>query len=185
VELQVRTIFEEGWSEIDHRIRYPRQSDNPYLANFLAIFNRLAGSADEMGTFIKALAGHVTAQAEKMAEQERDLRKKEDALQKAISELKINSQEKEKLKRQLSEFRSASVTGAPPTTSFASLLENWGPENSIFKYMTSHAIPTICGSCGKTYPSMHQGLIGVPSLCLECQRSQLSSFIRTPPKPSK
>src|SRR5579872_10304 len=47
-ELQVRTLFEEGWSEIDHRVRYPRQSDDPYLAQFLTIFNRLAGSADEM-----------------------------------------------------------------------------------------------------------------------------------------
>jgi ppGpp synthetase/RelA/SpoT-type nucleotidyltranferase len=32
-ELQVRTLFEEGWSEIDHRIRYSRLSDNPYLRN--------------------------------------------------------------------------------------------------------------------------------------------------------
>jgi len=57
VELQVRTIFEEGWSEIDHRVRYPRQSDDPQLAFFLTIFNRLAGSADEMGTFTKMLDG--------------------------------------------------------------------------------------------------------------------------------
>ena len=51
-ELQVRTIFEEAWSEIDHHIRYPYQADNPILGNYLEIFNRLAGSADEMGSFI-------------------------------------------------------------------------------------------------------------------------------------
>ena len=38
-ELQVRTIFEEGWSEIDHRLRYPRHSNSPLLANPLNILN--------------------------------------------------------------------------------------------------------------------------------------------------
>ncbi len=55
-EVQVRTIFEEGWSEIDHKIRYPNFSDNEDIGAFLDIFNRLAGSADEMGSFVKALS---------------------------------------------------------------------------------------------------------------------------------
>ncbi len=55
-EVQVRTIFEEGWSEIDHRVRYPNYSDNQLVAYFLMIFNRLAGSADEMGTFVQGLS---------------------------------------------------------------------------------------------------------------------------------
>ena len=54
-ELQVRTIFEEGWSEIDHNIRYPYDLDNPILNGYLNMFNRLAGNADEMGTYIKFL----------------------------------------------------------------------------------------------------------------------------------
>jgi ppGpp synthetase/RelA/SpoT-type nucleotidyltranferase len=54
-EIQVRTIFEEGWSEIDHRIRYPYDIENPLLGKYLVMFNRLAGSADEMGTFIQIL----------------------------------------------------------------------------------------------------------------------------------
>jgi ppGpp synthetase/RelA/SpoT-type nucleotidyltranferase len=54
-EVQVRTIFEEGWSEIDHKIRYPNFSNDESVKAFLAIFNRLAGSADEMGTFVKGL----------------------------------------------------------------------------------------------------------------------------------
>lgn len=54
-EIQVRTIFEEAWSEIDHRIRYPYQVNNSILSNYLEIFNRLAGSADEMGSYIKFL----------------------------------------------------------------------------------------------------------------------------------
>lgn len=54
-EIQVRTIFEEAWSEIDHKIRYPYDQDNPVFGQFLLILNRLAGSADEMGTFIQYL----------------------------------------------------------------------------------------------------------------------------------
>lgn len=67
-EIQVRTIFEEGWSEIDHRIRYPNFSDDPVVAYFLEIFNRLAGNADEMGTFVKQLT-QVTDQNHKAAAQ--------------------------------------------------------------------------------------------------------------------
>lgn len=54
-EVQTRTIFEEGWSEIDHKVRYPSFSDDIYLQEFLNIFNRIAGSADEMGNFVNSL----------------------------------------------------------------------------------------------------------------------------------
>ncbi len=55
-ELQVRTLFEEAWSEIDHLIRYPYKLDNRVLNEFLIIFNRVAGQADEMGSFVTYLA---------------------------------------------------------------------------------------------------------------------------------
>lgn len=55
-EIQVRTIFEEGWSEIDHKVRYPSASDDQLVASCLTIFNRLAGYADEMGSFIRDLS---------------------------------------------------------------------------------------------------------------------------------
>ncbi|EJM77925.1 RelA/SpoT domain-containing protein [Pseudomonas sp. GM60] len=54
-ELQVRTIFQEGWSEIDHRVKYPDFSDDPLVAYFLDLFNGLAGSADDMGSFLMDL----------------------------------------------------------------------------------------------------------------------------------
>lgn len=61
VEVQVRTVFEEAWSEIDHIIRYPYDIDNPILNNYLSVFNRIVGSADEMGTFIKELKPRVAS----------------------------------------------------------------------------------------------------------------------------
>ena len=55
VEIQVRTVFEEAWSEIDHITRYPYDMDNELLVEYLAILNRIVGSADEMGTLIKKI----------------------------------------------------------------------------------------------------------------------------------
>jgi ppGpp synthetase/RelA/SpoT-type nucleotidyltranferase len=111
-ELQVRTIFEEGWSEIDHRVRYPRRSDDPRLAEFLTIFNRLAGSADEMGTFIKTLSVYIREQSEKLAEREQLIAKQEDELKAAISELKISQEEKTNLERQVASLRRSSSPSA-------------------------------------------------------------------------
>jgi ppGpp synthetase/RelA/SpoT-type nucleotidyltranferase len=68
IEIQVRTIFEEGWSEIDHQTRYPYDLNNELLTNYLALFNRLAGSADEMGTFVKMLKDQITAMQTSNAE---------------------------------------------------------------------------------------------------------------------
>lgn len=54
-EIQTRTIFEEGWSEIDHKVRYPSFLEDMHLQTYLNIFNRFAGGADEMGSFVQQL----------------------------------------------------------------------------------------------------------------------------------
>ncbi|EOS9875442.1 RelA/SpoT domain-containing protein [Vibrio parahaemolyticus] len=72
-EVQVRTVFEEAWSEIDHQVRYPKYSDNETITYFLNIFNGLAGYADEMGTFVKKLAHEVTT-SERLTEVHEQLR---------------------------------------------------------------------------------------------------------------
>ncbi|WP_095064344.1 hypothetical protein [Pseudomonas sp. Irchel s3f19] len=66
IELQVRTIFEEGWSEIDHKVRYPNFSKNQQLESILKIFNRLAGSADEIGSFIQDLSREIESFEERL-----------------------------------------------------------------------------------------------------------------------
>lgn len=54
IEVQVRTLFEEAWSEIDHKLRYPYNLSNEMIGSYLEIMNRAAGLADEMGTFLHA-----------------------------------------------------------------------------------------------------------------------------------
>lgn len=54
IEIQVRTLYEEAWSEIDHKLRYPYNLKSEMLKNYIDIMNRLTGLGDEMGTFINA-----------------------------------------------------------------------------------------------------------------------------------
>lgn len=55
VEVQGRTLFEEGWSEIDHDIVYPYFQDDEMLTDFSTLLNRLAGMADEMSSYFRKL----------------------------------------------------------------------------------------------------------------------------------
>jgi putative GTP pyrophosphokinase len=104
VEIQVRTIFEEGWSEIDHRVRYPSKVANEILSKFLAIFNGLAGSADHMGSYIKFLANeiHSFEQDQKAQRTEQaTLRSEIDALRQEIETLRLSAPKKLKIAGQL------------------------------------------------------------------------------------
>ncbi len=55
LEVQVRTLFEEGWGEIDHHILYPYKKQDPMLTEFSELLNRLAGMGDEMASFYRRL----------------------------------------------------------------------------------------------------------------------------------
>lgn len=55
VEIQGRTLFEEGWSEIDHDIVYPHNTDDEGLKDFSKLLNRLSGMADEMSSYFRKM----------------------------------------------------------------------------------------------------------------------------------
>ena len=55
VEIQGRTLFEEGWSEIDHDIVYPYFKDDEMLNDFSTLLNRLSGMADEMSSYFRRM----------------------------------------------------------------------------------------------------------------------------------
>ncbi|MGL4990208.1 MAG: RelA/SpoT domain-containing protein [Sarcina sp.] len=55
LEIQVRTIFEEGYGEIDHRLRYSNTDIPEIIKTNLLLFNRIIGSADEMASLINEL----------------------------------------------------------------------------------------------------------------------------------
>lgn len=55
VEIQGRTLFEEGWSEIDHDIVYPYFTNDEMLKDFSTLLNRLSGMADEMSSYFRRM----------------------------------------------------------------------------------------------------------------------------------
>lgn len=55
VEIQGRTLFEEGWSEVDHDIVYPYYKNDEMLNDFSTLLNRLSGMADEMSSYFRRM----------------------------------------------------------------------------------------------------------------------------------
>ena len=51
VEIQGRTLFEEGWGEVDHDIVYKETKDDEMLRDYSKLLNRLSGLADEMSSY--------------------------------------------------------------------------------------------------------------------------------------
>lgn len=131
-EIQVRTIFEEGWSEIDHQIRYPYDIENSILGQFLVMFNRLAGSADEMGSFVKLLKRELYERESAAAAAIEEKNTLISNLQEQIAQLKVAKQEKDKLKRSVEEIQRSIVSpiltdfGRSAATLFPDLAE-WKP----------------------------------------------------------
>ncbi|MBR2029146.1 MAG: RelA/SpoT domain-containing protein [Oscillospiraceae bacterium] len=59
IEVQGRTLFEEGWSEIDHDIVYPYHKDDEMLTDFSKLLSRLTGMADEMSSYFRRIKNSV------------------------------------------------------------------------------------------------------------------------------
>jgi ppGpp synthetase/RelA/SpoT-type nucleotidyltranferase len=90
-EIQMRTLFEEGWSAIDHEMIYP-VNRNEMLQRYLSILNRLAGAADEMGSFVKFLRDELEYKDREVERQKSlvsQLKKEIDLLKKTQPEVAI------------------------------------------------------------------------------------------------
>lgn len=76
-EIQVRTIFEEGYGEIDHQLRYSHKQILEVLAQNLMLLNRIAGSSDEMASLINVLSKSIedvkTEYEEKLKEKDKEI----------------------------------------------------------------------------------------------------------------
>lgn len=77
VEIQGRTLFEEGWSEIDHDIVYPYFQNDEMLSDFSTLLNRLAGMADEMSSYFRRIKVQRQEQIEKELEEKEQVEKEQ------------------------------------------------------------------------------------------------------------
>lgn len=53
IEIQVRTLFDEAWGEVDHDVLYPYHKSDKVLVGFSQLLNRVAGAGDEMSIYFK------------------------------------------------------------------------------------------------------------------------------------
>jgi putative GTP pyrophosphokinase len=110
VEIQIRTVFEEAWAEIDHIVRYPRKTDNPELAGYLKLFNSFAGTADDMGTYLMTLREWLSKHKDS-ADKER---RRADRLQQQVAQLKISDSDRKNLQGEIAALRRAASVASPP-----------------------------------------------------------------------
>ena len=54
-EVQVRTLFEEAWSEIDHYFRYSFKKDTEHAEPYLGVLNNITSNADSLASYINNL----------------------------------------------------------------------------------------------------------------------------------
>lgn len=94
IEIQLRTLFEEGWSEIDHAIRYPDLSCSAMVRDLLTILNRFTGQADSIASFIRIMLEHLQARTPLTTQ-------KHTLLQAHLEALPVTEEEKQKLQEHL------------------------------------------------------------------------------------
>lgn len=111
IEVQVRTIFEEGWSEVDHSINYPRKLEVPYVEGLLSVLNRISGSADEMSGLVFALTDYMNVmkkdfKLEKANNEDITLKiqEKEEEIKNLVKTSSLEGKEKSELQEKLNEL---------------------------------------------------------------------------------
>ncbi|MGE9880295.1 hypothetical protein [Bacillus velezensis] len=119
-EIQVRTIFEEGWSEIDHQLRYPYNVEDQILTNQLLVLNRLAGSADEMVESIR----ETLVMSNKMYKEKQDLEEEIKELRKTIEQLELEEQQSKALLNKVDRIEEKQIKYNPQSTAISNLYRN-------------------------------------------------------------
>lgn len=108
-EIQVRTVFEEAWSEIDHQLRYPLKNPPQVVGEYLGLLNRITGIADEMATNLQAISSEwaeFDRENHELQIQNNEFREKYEKLEQQISSDTI---EKEQLLKELKELKTKHI----------------------------------------------------------------------------
>ncbi|SCH42439.1 MULTISPECIES: RelA/SpoT domain-containing protein [unclassified Romboutsia] len=104
-EVQVRTIFEEGYGEIDHQLRYSHNDIPEILGQNLMLLNRIAGSSDEMASLINMMSKSFKQVEIEFEDKLREKDKKINNLkEKILDNIDISDVEKESLIQDIDEI---------------------------------------------------------------------------------
>ncbi|WP_316748640.1 hypothetical protein [Pedobacter gandavensis] len=120
VAVQVRSIFEEGWAEIDRSARYEHKTGDLVLNGFSKTLDKLAGGAAETGESIHALKSYLAEKESLIQEQQavvqehKSLVEEQQALVEAQKTIVLEQQiELADLRAQLAQVKSTPVKSVP------------------------------------------------------------------------
>lgn len=156
VEIQVRTIFEEGYGEVDHQLNYPNSNVPQVLSLNLLQLNRLAGSADEMASAVKIIKKEWSLMQHSLEEKEREL----ENLKTKIEKLDIEKEDKDSLVDDISKIKETKYNyfySPEYTTSLAKSLASIHELDPDFLQKNIHYITGSTGSTGSTILSKFIG----------------------------
>lgn len=125
-EIQVRTIFEEGWSEIDHQLRYPYDLDNKILNEQLLILNRISGGADELVNAILHTKMSIYQQEQEKENRDRQIQDLLNEITVLSEEGKLSADEKESLEEKVRKLEHTQAD-----TDYSTLYNNRSIENHL------------------------------------------------------
>jgi len=110
-EIQVRTLFEEAWGEIDHGVRYPYFQDNDLLLRLSSILNRLSGNADELGTYMRYLKDKTEITEKNHTREIAEKNALIDSLRRKVYELAIDKEQKSAIASTLDDLKEEEKQG--------------------------------------------------------------------------
>ncbi|WP_430509711.1 hypothetical protein [Gottfriedia solisilvae] len=125
-EIQVRTIFEEGWSEIDHQLRYPYDLDNKILNEQLLILNRISGGADELVNAILHTKMSIYQQEQEKENRDQQIKELLKEITVLSEEGKLSADEKESLEEKVRKLEHTQED-----TDYSNLYNNRSIENHL------------------------------------------------------
>lgn len=162
-EIQARTILEEAWSEIDHKIRYPHNLQSDLLNNYLSIMNRLTGTADSMGSYVIQLKEAIEIQEAQELEHREQYRKLENQIDALKTNEKISKEQIKALKKQASLIKTDDVS-LSDTSNFririgkmtSPLSHLSGLSTSLRRFETSPSMKFGDSILSRAYSNKHQ-----------------------------
>jgi putative GTP pyrophosphokinase len=146
-EIQVRTLFEEAWSEIDHQLTYRELTPPPLIAQLVSIFNGLSGYADQLGPYIRALSRSLSKSA---TDYDAAMKERESLVSALDLEHKAknkSTREKELLQKTIDHLRQEQVRFAAYAYAPPPIASLYSPELS-----TPRTPGLVTGSISKLHP---------------------------------
>lgn len=180
LEIQVRTLNEEAWGELDHKINYPNPATK-VVGDFIKAANMLSSTADEFSQHIILVNEQLTSMADSQTSLQTQNNEALHEIETLMSNLKITRKQKEDISKALEDLRKikANQTNVLADSTLISLSSATTVQPLSLSVNTGQVVrPTLdlltstgnavlastkCSRCGKNL-----GMVNMNGICSEC-----------------